>query len=416
MEKINNVELLAPAGSYEALGAAINAGCDAVYFGVKGMNMRENTAAAFTLDDLREIAQICHQNNVKCYLALNTLVYDQGIDDMKKTINAVAKSDIDAIISFDMSAIAYARSVGVEVHISTQHSISNIEAVKFFSQWADRVVLARELTLEQIKQIVDEIKHQDIRGPKGELIQIEVFVHGAMCVAVSGRCGMSLYMYDTSANCGKCSQPCRRAYTVTDKLTGKQMDIDNEYVMSTQDLCTIGMLDEIIDSGVVSLKIEGRGRAPEYVDQVVRCYHEAIDSIKDGSYTKEKIDQWNKRLGTVYNRKMSEGFYRGKAFSYWSGGSHSQATQHKELVGTVEHYYPKAGVAEIKVHASDIKDNDNCVISGKSTGLMRFVAKGITIDEKQVDHAVQGDLITIKVPGVVRKNDKFYKFVVGRGD
>lgn len=411
MEQINKIELLAPAGSYESLHAAINAGCDAVYFGVKGMNMRENTAAAFTLDDLREIAHICHQKNVKCYLALNTLVYDQGLDDMKATIDAVKESEIDAIISFDTSAIEYARSIGVEVHISTQHSISNIEAVKFFSQWADRIVLARELTLEQIKQIVDEIKDQNIKGPKGRLVEIEVFIHGAMCVAVSGRCGMSLYMYNTSANCGQCSQPCRRPYTVTDKFTGKQLDIDNEYVMSTQDLCTIGMLDKIINSGVVSLKIEGRGRAPEYVDVVVKCYKEAINAITQGSYTKEKIEEWNKRLGTVYNRKMSEGFYRGKAYSYWSGGSHSQATQHKELVGTVEHYYPKVGVAEIKVHASDIKDSDDCVITGKSTGLLRFKSEGIMVDERQVNHAVQGDLITVKVPGVVRKNDKFYKFV-----
>lgn len=411
MKNYDHIELLAPAGSFESLRAAINAGADAIYFGVVGFNMRANTAKKFTLDDLREIAEICHEHNVKCYLALNTLVYDKNIEDMKAAIDAAKESGVDAIISFDVSAIEYARSQGVEVHISTQHSISNIEAVKFFAQWADRVVLARELTLEQIKQIIDEIKDQNLRGPKGRLVEIEVFIHGAMCVAVSGRCGMSLYMYNTSANCGACSQPCRRAYTVTDKTTGKQMDIDNEYVMSTQDLCTIGMIDEIMDSGVVSLKVEGRGRAPEYVDEVIRCYREAIESVKDVSYAKEKIKEWNKRLGTVYNRKMSEGFYRGQAFRYWSEGPHSQATQKKELVGTVEHYYPKIGVAEVRVHASDIKDTDQCSIEGKVTGFMRVTPEQMMIDEHLVSYAKQGDVITFVVPSVVKKNDKLYKFI-----
>lgn len=411
MKNYEHIELLAPAGSFESLRAAINAGADAIYFGVEGFNMRANTSKKFTLDDLREIASICHEHKVQCYLALNTLVYDDNIDAMKKAIDAVKESGVDAIISFDFSVIEYARSIGVEVHISTQHSISNIEAVKFFSQWADRVVLARELTLEQMKTIVAEIKEQDVRGPKGRLVEIEVFIHGAMCVAVSGRCGMSLYMYNTSANCGKCSQSCRRAYTVKDRGTGKELDIDNEYVMSTQDLCTIGMVDEIMDSGVVSLKVEGRGRAPEYVDEVIGCYREAIESVKEGSYNRDKVKDWNTRLGTVYNRKMSEGFYRGQGFRYWSEGAHSQATQKKELVGTVEHYYPKVGVAEVRVHASDIKDSDKCAIEGKTTGLMRVVPEGMVIDEVQVNYAKQGDVITFKVPDKVRKNDKFYKFV-----
>ncbi|MBT3230911.1 U32 family peptidase [Candidatus Uhrbacteria bacterium] len=411
MKNYDHIELLAPAGSFESLRAAIGAGADAVYFGVEGFNMRANTAKKFTLDDLREIAKISHENNIKCYLALNTLVYDSNIDVMKEAVDAVKEAEVDAIISFDFSAIEYARSKGVEVHISTQHSISNIEAVKFFSQWSDRVVLARELTLEQIDQIIDEIKVQNVRGPKGRLVEIEVFVHGAMCVAVSGRCGMSLYMYNTSANCGACSQPCRRAYTVKDRGTGKELDIENEYVMSTQDLCTIGMIDEIMDSGVVSLKIEGRGRAPEYVDEVIGCYREAIESVKGGEYNRDKVKNWNERLGTVYNRKMSEGFYRGQAFRYWSEGAHSQATQKKELVGTVEHYYPKVGVAEIRVHASDLKETDKCMITGKTTGLIRFVPEGMIVDEMPSDHAQQGSLITTKVPDKVRKNDKFYKFV-----
>lgn len=411
MKNYNHIELLAPAGSFESLRAAIGAGADAIYFGVEGFNMRANTAKKFTLDDLREIADICHEHDVKCYLALNTLVYDNNVEDMKAAIDAVKEAGVDAVISFDFSVIEYARSIGVEVHISTQHSISNIEAVKFFAQWSDRVVLARELTLDQIKEIVEQIKEQDVRGPKGRLVEIEVFIHGAMCVAVSGRCGMSLYMYNTSANCGKCSQPCRRTYTVKDRGTGKELDIDNEYVMSTQDLCTIGMIDEIMDSGVVSLKVEGRGRAPEYVDEVIRCYREAIESVKNGSFDKEKVEAWNERLGTVYNRKMSEGFYRGKAFKYWSQGAHSQATQKKELVGTVEHYYPKIGVVEVRVHASDVRDTDECLFLGKTTGLLRAKPEKMMIDEDQVEHAEKGSVITFKVPSRVRKNDKFYKIV-----
>lgn len=408
---MKNIELLAPAGSFESLRAAINSGCDAVYFGVAGFNMRANTAKKFTLDDLREIASICHENNIKCYLALNTLVYDANIDQMKQAIDAVKESGVDAIITFDTTAISYAREKGVEVHISTQHSISNIEAVKFFSQWADRMVLARELTLDQIKKIIDEIKNQDVRGPSGNLVEIEIFIHGAMCVAVSGRCGMSLYMYNTSANCGKCSQPCRREFTVTDKATGKQLDVENEYVMSTEDLCTIGMLDEILKSGAVSLKIEGRGRAPEYVDEVVSCYREAVDSIKDGTYSKEKVEEWNKRLGTVFNRGMSEGFYRGLAYKYWAKGSGSKADQKKELVGTVVKYYPKISVAEIKIHASNVEEGDKCMFSGKSTGVLRVRAKNMINEEKEVKQANKGDVITMVVPSRVRANDKFYKFV-----
>jgi putative protease len=406
-----HIELLAPAGSYESLHAAIASGCDAIYFGVSGFNMRANTAADFTAEDIKEIAKICHENNVTCYLALNTLVYDDGIEDMKKMIDAVKEAGVDAIISFDMTAIAYARSIGVEVHISTQHSISNIEAVKFFSQWADRVVLARELTLEQIKDITDQIKAQDIRGPKGELVEVEVFIHGAMCVSVSGRCGMSLYMYGTSANCGKCSQPCRRKYKVTDEATGKALVVDNNYVMSPEDLCTIGMIKEIMDSGVVSLKIEGRGRKPEYVDEVVRCYREAIEAVKDGSFDKEKVEDWNKRLGTVYNRGMSDGFYRGKAFEYWSKGPNSKATQRREFVGRVEKYYPKIGVAEVAIQAAELEAGTPCIITGQKTGVLRVSPEGILLDEKEVDMVKQGDLITFKVPSPVHRGDQLYKLV-----
>ena len=410
---VNNqrIELLAPAGSYEALQAAIHAGCDAVYFGLEGFNMRTKTAKPFTRDDLAHIASICHEANVKCYLALNTLIYDENIEEMKRAIDAVKHQGVDAIITFDLSAIRYARSIGVEVHISTQHSISNIEALKFFADVADRVVLARELTLEQIKAITHAIQEQNVRGPSGRLVEVEIFIHGAMCVSVSGRCGMSLYLYGTSANCGECSQPCRRAFTVTDKWTGKQLDVENEYVMSTEDLCTIGMIDEILGSGAVSLKIEGRGRAPEYVDEVVRCYREAIDSVREGSYNKEKIAEWNRRLRTVFNRGMSEGFYHGQAFKYWSGKANSKATTKKELVGTVEHFYPDMSVAEVRVHASDLWEGQPCLISGVTTGIVRFVVEDLRLDEQKVRQVVQGDIVTMVVPGRVRQNDKLYKIV-----
>jgi putative protease len=408
---MNQIELLAPAGSYEALQAAIHAGCDAIYFGVSGFNMRANAAAAFTLEDLREIAKICHASNVKCYLALNTLVYDHSVEDMKIVIDAVKESGVDAVIVFDLSVVQYARDKGVEVHISTQHSISNIEAVKLFSTWADRLVLARELTLEQITYITEQIKAQDIRGPKGKLIEIEVFIHGAMCVAVSGRCGMSLYMYNTSANCGSCSQPCRRAFTVTDKATKKQLDIDNEYVMSTEDLCTIGMLDEIINSGVVSLKIEGRGRAPEYVDEVVKCYREAITSIENNSYSKDLIMEWNKRLGTVFNRGMSEGFYRGKAFKYWSGVESSKATQTREFVGVVKNFFSEVSVAECEIQAMEIQEGDECLILSKDEGVIRFKAEHMRKDDVLITRAIQKDVITCKVPATVKRGEKLYKIV-----
>ena len=404
-------ELLAPAGSFASLTAAINAGADAVYFGVAELNMRANTAQKFTLDDLAEIAEQCHTAKVKCYLALNVLIYQNEIETLKKTIDAVKEAKIDAVICFDPSVIEYARSQGVEVHISTQHSISNIEAVKFFSQWADRMVLARELTLEQIREVVDQIQEQDICGPSGRLVEIEIFIHGAMCVSVSGRCGMSLYCHNTSANRGMCFQPCRRAYQVTDPETGKAMKVDNNFVMSPEDLCTIGLLDEIVDSGAVCLKIEGRGRAADYVDRVVRTYRDALSSIEQKTYTKDKIDLWNKELGTVYHRGLSDGFYRGKAFKYWCGSYGSQATETKEFVGPVTKYYPKINVAEIKVQASELEEGQDIVFMGKTTGVYKSVAENLIVDEKPAKVAKQGDELTFKVNERVRRGDKLYKII-----
>ena len=407
----NNIELLAPAGSYEALRAAIVAGCDAVYFGLSGFNMRAKTARPFTIDNLKEIADICHDANIKCYLALNTLVYDKDVEQMKRVIDAAKEAKVSAVITFDMSAIRYAREQGVEVHISTQHSISNIEAVKFFSEFADRVVLARELTLEQIKVITEQIKQDDVRGPGGNLMEIEIFIHGAMCVAVSGRCGMSLYMYGTSTNCGECSQPCRRGFNVTDKSTGKQLDIQNEFVMSAEDLCTIGLLDEILESGAVSLKIEGRGRAPEYVDIVVGCYREAIDSIDQGTYSKEKIAEWTERMKTVFNRGLSDGFYRGKAFKYWSGAASTKATQQKVFIGTVTNFYSDQSVVEVNVHASDLEAGQACLITGETTGVLRITPEDFRVNEESATYAEQGDCLTFKVPQRIRRGDRFYKLL-----
>lgn len=404
-------ELLAPAGSYPALMAAINAGADAIYFGVDGFNMRQNNSQRFTLDDLQEIAKRCHEHKIKCYLALNTLVYDENMAGMHQVIDAAKANGIDALIMFDPSAIEYARSIGIEVHISTQHSISNIETVKFFSRWADRMVLARELSLEQIKKIIDEIKKQNIRGPKGNLIEIEIFIHGAMCVSVSGRCGMSLYMNNTSANCGECTQPCRRAYEVKDTQTGKSLVIDNQFVMSPEDLCTIGLLDEIMATGAASLKIEGRGRAPEYVETVVRTYREAMTAVENKTYNEEKIKIWNERLGTVFNKGLSDGFYRGKAWKYWSGAAGNKASQVKEFVGTVVKYYPKIQVAEIDVHASELSDGDEAMFIGKTTGVLRVQPEAMMIDEKPVKKVKQGDAVTFTVPSPVRRGDKLYKVV-----
>jgi len=410
-QKTNKIELLAPAGDFACMNAAINAGANAVYFGISKLNMRDQAAQNFTVKDLPKIANTCHEAGVKCYLALNVLIYDAEIDEMKEVVDAAHEAGIDAIIAFDTSVILYAREIGIDVHISTQHSISNIEAVKFFSEWSDRVVLARELTLEQIANIRDEIVKQNVRGPRGELIEIEDFVHGAMCVSVSGRCGMSLYAYCKSANRGQCFQPCRRAYTVIDKQTKKTLEVDNEFIMSPEDLCTIGLLDEIIDAGVKVLKIEGRGRPPEYVDTVVRCYRQALDAIDEGTYTEEKIVEWNKQLGTVFNRGLSDGFYRGQAFRYWSGLSGNKSEETKELVGTVEHFYPKISVAEVRIHASTLEEGDQCLFTGPFTGLVRTEAKAMLNEEESVKSATQGDVITFVVPGRVRQGDKMYKIV-----
>jgi putative protease len=405
------IELLAPVGSYESLHAAINAGCDSIFFGITQLNMRAKAAHNFTFKDMEEIAKICHQKEVKAYLTLNTILYNHDVNLAHKIIDKVKETGIDAIIASDMAAIMYANEVEVNVHLSTQLSISNIETVKFYSKFADVVVLARELTLPMIKDICTQIREQNIRGVNGELMKVEVFGHGAMCIAVSGRCSMSLLTDNSSANRGACRQNCRRRYRVIDKDTNTELEIENDYVMSPSDLCTVGMLDELAASGMDVLKVEGRGRSADYVDRVVRTYREAIDSLENGTYTKDNIKRWNEELGTVYNRGLSGGFYMGKPFVEWSGAHGNKATKRREAVGKVKKFYPKMSVAEIILESGTISNEDEYQIAGERTGILNGNKPEIWKDEKTITHAQKGDTISIKVESEVRSGDRLYKMV-----
>jgi len=403
------VELLAPAGSYEALQAAIDNGADAIYFGVGHINMRSQSAANFDLEDLKKIAKICQQNKIKSYLTVNTVLYDHDMKMMKNLIDAAKDNHVSAVIVSDMAAIQYAHNIGMPLHISTQLSVSNVESVKFFAQYADQIVLARELTLDMITHITEEIKKQKITNPSGELIPIEVFAHGALCIAISGRCSMSLYNENASANRGACRQMCRRKYKVTDLESNKEMILDNEFVMSPKDICTIGFLKDFLAAGISSLKIEGRGRSPEYVATVIRAYRQAIDSINDNTYTLAKVLAWEKDLGTVFNRGMSDGYYLGKPLHEWSATANSQASQKKYFAGTITHYFSKAKVAELDLQAHDIKIGDKFSITGPSTGVLFGKIKSIQLaDQSKKKVAKAGQVITITVEQAVKKNDKLY--------
>lgn len=413
MKQKDNIEIMAPVGSYESLAAAINAGANSVYFGIEKLNMRARSANNFTTEDLKKITEICKEKNIKTYLTVNTILYDNDIDLMKEIIDSAKSSGITAIIASDVAAIQYANSKGVEVHISTQSNISNIEAVKFYSKYADVVVLARELTIEQIISICNEIKKQDIRGPKGNLIEVEIFVHGALCVAISGKCYMSLSLYNSSANRGACYQACRRKYIVKDEETGDELKIDNKYIMSPKDLCTIGFIDKIIDSGVKVFKIEGRGRSPDYVSKVVKTYREAVDSYFNNTYTKEKIQAWTKQLESVFNRGFWHGgYYLGKKLGEWAGDYGSKATKQKHFIGLVKHYFPKAKIAEIEMQKESLKIGDEVLITGNVTGVINSVVESIYVNEKPVEIGKQGDEdVTISVLEKVRKGDKVYLLV-----
>ena len=404
------IEIMAPVGSYESLMAAINAGANSVYFGIDKLNMRARAANNFSIEDLRKIVSICQENKVKTYLTLNIVMYDQDLSLMKEICDVAKEVGVSSIIATDMAVINYANSIKLKVHISTQANVSNIEAVKFFSKFAEVIVLARELTIEQIRDICKEVEEQDIRGPSGNLVEIEVFVHGALCVAISGKCYMSLHTYNTSANRGNCLQNCRRKYKVTDEETGKELVIDNNYVMSPRDLCTIEYLEEIVKARVKVLKIEGRGRAPEYVHTVVKNYREAIDLIKEDKYTEEKKKELLNNLKSVYNRGFWDGgYYFGKKTDSWSNSYGSQSEKVKSCIGNVENYYDKIKVGYFNL-TGNVKVGDTILIIGPTTGVVEEKVIEIKIEDKKVDSAVKGDKVTIPISFKIRKNDQLYLY------
>lgn len=402
---------MAPVGSYESLAAAIQAGADAVYFGVGKLNMRSASAANFTLDDLGRIVRTARKAGVKTYLTVNTIVYEDEIRTIHEVIDRARKEGVDAIIATDMAAILYARRIGVEVHISTQSNISNSEAVKFFAQWADTVVLARELTLEQVAAIRREIVENDIRGPRGELVEIEMFAHGALCMSVSGKCYLSLYETNCSANRGACRQLCRRKYTVTDRETGAQLDIDGRYVLSPKDLCTVDFLDKMLAAGVRVLKIEGRARGAEYVKRVVECYDAALRTLEQGSYTPEYATGLKERLATVFNRGFWEGYYAGRPVVEHSPAYGSSATRRKVYVGKVVNFYKKLSVAEVLVEAAPVAVGEEIFFLGATTGVAEQRLEELHgPDGSPAGEVTQGQLCAIRTPGIIRRGDQLYKF------
>ncbi len=411
MDTGKEIEIMSPAGNFEALMAAIQGGANSVYFGIEQLNMRARAANNFLFDDLEEIARRCRQHNVKTYLTLNTIIYDHDLSIMKRIVDKVKETGITAIIASDQAVINYAASQKVEVHISTQTNITNLETVKFFSHFADVMVLARELSLKQVKDITNGIVRDDVRGPSGELVKIEIFAHGALCMAVSGKCYLSLHTHNSSANRGACVQNCRRTYTVIDKEEGHEFEIDNEYIMSPKDLCTIGFIDKIIDAGVTVLKIEGRGRAPEYVKTVTQCYREAVDAYLDGTYNKEKIDKWMERLGSVYNRGFWDGYYLGQKLGEWTDGYGSQATMRKQFLGKGVKYFPKIGVAEFRIETSSLKVGDKIIVTGPTTGVVETEIKELRVDNVPVEEVKKGVNFSTPIDTIIRSSDKLYKVV-----
>jgi putative protease len=404
-------EIMAPAGSYESLTAAIQGGADSVYFGTEQLNMRAGSSNNFTPDDLRKIISVCNGRGLKSYLAVNVVIYDHEIDQMRKIIDAAADSGISAIIASDQSAINYAFKKGVEVHLSTQLNISNTEALKFYSQWADVAVLARELNLDQVKYIYNSIREQNIRGPNGEPVRIEMFIHGALCMAISGKCYLSLHENNMSANRGECYQTCRKQYIVTEKESGYQLGIDNEYIMSPKDICTIGFIDRMIDAGVRVFKIEGRARSAEYVKIVTSCYDEALNSVIEGNYTPERIEEWKTRLSTVFNRGFWDGYYLGQKLGEWNTGYGSKATKRKVYLGKITNYFAKINVAEIKLENGDLSRGDHLLFMGPTTGVIEYIAGEIRVDLKDTDKALKGEYCSVKTDNCLRRSDKVYKWV-----
>ncbi len=411
MIKREEIEIMAPAGSWESLAAAIQAGADSVYFGVEKLNMRSKSSSNFTTQDLRKIVSICRENNIKSYLTVNTILYDNDMNLMREVIQVAKESEVSAVIASDVAAMMFANSIGVEVHLSTQLNITNVESLKFYAQFADVVVLARELNMDQVAGIYQHIVEEEIRGKKGELIRIEMFCHGALCMAVSGKCYLSLHEKNLSANRGECNQICRRAYVVKDKDSEIELEIDNEYIMSPKDLKTIGFLNRMLDSGVRVLKIEGRARGPEYVKTVVSCYREAVESYLDGTFTLEKIEGWNERLNKVFNRGFWNGYYLGQRLGEWSSNYGSEATHKKMYIGKVTNYYAKIGVAEILIEAQHLSIGDEILITGETTGAYEDLVEEIRVELKPVEKAVKGEYLSLKTTDIVRRNDKVYKIV-----
>ena len=407
-----DVEIMAPVGSYESLMAAIQGGADSVYFGIGKLNMRSNSSKNFTLDDLVQISAIAKEHGLRTYITLNTVIYDEELNNMKKIVDAAKANDITAIIASDQSVIQYAHKQGMEIHMSTQANITNLEAVKYYSQFADVMVTARELNLNQVKYITTQIREQNITGPSGELVQIEIFAHGALCMAVSGKCYLSLDNLNSSANRGACLQPCRRKYTVKDKESNLELEVDNEYIMSPKDLNTVALLDKMLDAGVRVLKLEGRGRSAEYVKTVAAVYREAVNAWFNNEYTQEKIDEWNKRLRTVYNRGFWDGYYLGRKMGEWTENYGNQATQRKLYVGKVTNYFKKIGVAEIKVEANVLSLNEDIKIIGPTTGVYEDTITEIRLDNgAPVSEAPKGSICSIKTNDILRRGDKVYKVV-----
>lgn len=403
-------EVMAPVGSWESLRAAIDAGADAVYFGIQGLNMRSRSANNFTVDNLHEIVGLCESEGVKTYLTVNTIIYDGDMDKLHAIIDAAREARVSAIIASDIAAILYARSVGVEVHISTQVNVTNVEAVRFYARWADVMVLARELSLEQVAAIHRAIVDEGIRGPRGELVRIEMFCHGALCMAVSGKCYLSLHEMNSSANRGACTQICRRGYTVRDRETGDELEIDNKYIMSPKDLKTIHFLNKMIDAGVRVFKIEGRARGAEYVRIAVECYNEAINAVIDGTYTEEAVARWDDRLGQIFNRGFWDGYYLGQRLGEWSMKYGSSATRTKVYAAKGVRYFSNIGVAEFLMEAGELHVGDEIVITGPTTGAVIMTVEEIRVDLRPVEKAVKGDSFSIKVDKKIRPSDKLYKW------
>lgn len=411
MKNIADYEIMAPVGSYDSLAAAIQGGADSIYFGIEGLNMRAKSSNNFTLDDLKNIVKICQENNMKSYLTVNTIIYDNDISLMHQIVDAAKAANLSAIIASDVSVMMYARSIGVEVHLSTQLNITNTEALKFYGQFADVVVLAREVTLDQVADIYKDIVEQQIKGPSGELIRIEMFSHGALCMAVSGKCYLSLHEKDLSANRGACNQMCRRGYIVKDKESDMEFEIDNEYIMSPKDLKTIHFMNKMMDAGVRVFKIEGRARGAEYVRTVVECYKEAVKSYCEGTFSEEKIADWDTRLATVFNRGFWDGYYLGQRLGEWSMNYGSEATKRKIYIGKGLKYFSNIGVAEFLMETQSLKVGDEILITGPTTGAVTQIVDEIRVNLQSVEETVKGEKFSIKLTDKIRPSDKLFKLV-----